>query len=474
MEEFSFENNDSQDVKSLVSAYESMIGGDSSHYFESEEFELIIDFYDEQGRLKDALKAAEMGLHYFPFSPELLLKFGDLLIADERSEQALDVLATAETYNASILDLNILKVDAFLSLEKEDLAIAAFQQAIVQLDGEDLVDFLFECADIFDDYELFERVFDCILLILKEDPSNEEALYKICFWTDYTGRYEESIKLHQHILDENPYNEIAWFNLAAAFQGLKLYEKAIDAYQYAIAINEGFEYAYRNLGDVYIRLRKFENAIESLLKVVQLAPTPDDVLYEAIGHCYHRMQSNDMARKYYRMAIDLHAQDSKLYYKVALTYMDQFMWSQAIAPLKQAMEIQHAPEYYLALGECLFQMDDHKNAIQQFSIVVKLRPKSVPGWEALVRTLYFSEAYEETLVYADKALESTGGKPIFRFYLALANLTLGYRQNGLALLEEALAINPKLFKKILELKPSLLQNAKVVDLLAAYKHHRKS
>ena len=112
-----------------------------------------------------------------------------------------------------------------------------------------------------------------------------KRLYKICFWTDFTGRSEESIKLHQKIIDDFPYNELAWFNLAAAYQGLKLYEKAIDSYQYAITIDEKFDYAYRNMGDAYIRLRKFKEAIEALEKVLELSK-PEDVIFEAIGHCY--------------------------------------------------------------------------------------------------------------------------------------------------------------------------------------------
>ena len=115
----------------------------------------------------------------------------------------------------------------------------------------------------------------------------KQALYKICFWTDFTGRNEESIKLHQTIIEENPFSELAWFNLAAAFQGLKLYEKAIDAYQYAVAIDEKFDYAYRNMGDAFLRLRKYKEAIEVLEKVLELS-RPEDVIYEAIGHCYHK------------------------------------------------------------------------------------------------------------------------------------------------------------------------------------------
>jgi len=88
---------------------------------------------------------------------------------------------------------------------------------------------LFELSDVYDDYENFEKVFDCLKMILEQEPNNEEALYKICFWTDFTGRNEEGIRLHQKIIDEFPFNELAWFNLAAAYQGLKFNGKPFDA-----------------------------------------------------------------------------------------------------------------------------------------------------------------------------------------------------------------------------------------------------
>lgn len=35
------------------------------------------------------------------------------------------------------------------------------------------------------------RKFWYLKTILEQEPNNEEALYKICFWTDFTGRNEE-------------------------------------------------------------------------------------------------------------------------------------------------------------------------------------------------------------------------------------------------------------------------------------------
>ena len=71
------------------------------------------------------------------------------------------------------------------------------EEAIMHFEGEEKIELLFELADVYDDYEEFDKVFDCLNVILEEEPTNEEALYKICFWTDFTGRNEESIRLHR-------------------------------------------------------------------------------------------------------------------------------------------------------------------------------------------------------------------------------------------------------------------------------------
>ena len=189
-------------------------------------------------------------------------------------------------------------------------------------------------------------------MILEHEPTNEEALYKICFWTDFTGRNEESIRLHQKLIDDHPYTELAWFNLGSAYQGLKLYEKAIDAYQYAVVIDEKFDYAYRNIGDAYIRLRKYKEAIEVLEKVGEIT-RPEEVIYEAIGHCYHRLGNFAQARFNYRKASHMNPADSKLYYKIALTYINEEQWQSAIKQLDNALRInRNSPEYNLAMGQC--------------------------------------------------------------------------------------------------------------------------
>lgn len=464
---------DREELKELLRQYQNLKNGRTHTFLEEDAFERIIDHFDEKDDLPEALEAAEIGLSQFPYSSQLMLKKADLLLATRKYREALDILEVAGLYDSSDVNLYILKTDAYLALDQQAMAVEVLESALQLFEGEERLDLLFELADVYDDYEEFDKVFDCLKLILEAEPNNEEALYKICFWTDFTGRNEESIRLHQQIIEEYPFSELAWFNLAAAYQGLKLYEKSIDAYQYAVAIDEKFDYAYRNMGDAYLRLRKYKEAIEVLEKVLELT-RPEDVIYEAIGHCYHRMENYAQARFHYKKAVHLNPDDSKLHYKIAVTYMLEEQWQQAIKQLDNAMRIHRTvPEYNLAMGECRMHLKQFKEAIQYFGAVVRNKPKNVAGWEALIRCLIKAELYDEAIEQCTAAMRATDGKPVFLFHHSTILFALGKTKEALLKLEMAMEKAPRQLKKFIELNPSILQNSQVVDILARYKKGRK-
>jgi len=457
------------DMKELLKQFQNLRHGYSHSFLDEESFEKIIDYFDDTEELTQALEAAELGIEQYPYSSVLLIKKADLMIATRRYSDALNILEKAELLDGSDINLYILKTDAYLALDQQDKAVVILQNALRHFEGQERIELLFELADVYDDYEEFDKIFDCLKLILEQEPDNEEALYKICFWTDFTGRNEESIRLHQKIIDDYPYSELAWFNLAAAYQGLKLYEKAIDAYKYAVAIDEKFDYAYRNMGDAYIRLRKFKDAIEALEKVIELS-RPEDVIYEAIAHCYDKLSNYSQARIYYRKASHLNTEDSKLYYKLACTYLNEGNWNSAAKYLEMAMRIHsNQPEYNLAMGECKMQLGEFRDAIQFFSNVVRVRPKNISSWEALIRCLYNAGFFKEALEQVQAAIRITGGKPIFIFYMSAVCFALGKSKEGLLHLEKAMGKAPKLLKKMVELNPAILQYQSVVDVIARYK-----
>jgi len=463
---------DRDELRELLQQYDNLKSGKSNSFIEEDSFERLIDYFDEKEQLSQALEVAEYAIQQYPYSSTILLRKADLLIALRHYKEALYILEQAELLDSKDSDLYILKTDAYLALDQQEKAAAVLEAVIDDFDGEEKIDLLFELADVYDDYENFEKIFDCLKMILEQDPNNEEALYKICFWTDFTGRNEEGIRLHQNIIDEYPFNELAWFNLAAAYQGLKLYEKAIDAYHYAVAIDDKFDYAWRNMGDAFLRLRKYKEAIEVLEKVLELG-RPEDVIYEAIGHCYDKMGNFAQARFNYKKATHLNHNDSQLHYKIACTYMNESNWASAVKNLEIALRMHRLqPEYNLALGQCYMEMGKLEDAITYFGNVVRVRPKNLSGWTELLKCLYKAGLFEEALEYAGFAYEQTDGKTIFLFYKSAILFAMGKSKEAILQLENGMQQNPKLIKKIIELNPSILQSQQVVDVIARFKKRK--
>lgn len=457
-----------EEMQELLRAYQNLKSGRAASFLEEEDFERIIDYFDDQENVPAALEAATLGLEHFPFAAQLMYRKADFLIAQHHFEEALAVLDKAALYDATDISLYILQTDAYLALEQPEKAARILEESVQLFEGEERIELLFELADVYDDYEDFQKVFDCLKWILEEDPNNEEALLKICFWADFTGRSEESIRLHQCITDEHPFNELAWFNLAAAFQGLKLYEKAIDAYQYALAIDDKLDIAYRNMGDAYIRIRKYKDAIECLEKVLELS-RPEEVIFEAIGHCYHKLENYPQARFYYRKASHINPDDSRIYYKIAITYYREMKFDKAIRQMEPATRIhRNQPDFNLLLGDCYTQLNKLKEAAQHYAAVVKAKPKNLRGQEALIGVLLQGEFYEEALLQSRNAFELTKGNPLFLYSNSAALFGLGKTKEALLELEHALSVHPQGFKKMVDMVPGILQVNRVIDLANAY------
>jgi tetratricopeptide (TPR) repeat protein len=460
---------DREEMNELLMQYDNLREGRANSFIEQEGFEKLVGYFDERDKLTEALVVCEYAINQYPNTPDLLFLKANLLIVTKQYKEALEILDEAELLDDADTNLYVLKTDALLALDMPKKAARLLENAINIFEGEEKLDLLFELADVYDDYENFDKVFDCMVLILKEDPANEEALHKICFWTDHTGRNEEGITLCKEILEEQPFNELAWFNLGAAYQGIKLHEKAIDAYEYVIALNDEFENAYRNMGDAHLRLRNYKVAIECLEKVLQLS-IPDAVVYEAIGHCYDRLENFAQARNFYKKASHMNAEDAHMHYKIATTYMNEAAWPSAVKSLNTALRHNiMQPDYNLALGQCYMQIGDVEEALKLLSNVVRMRPKNINGWTELLKCLLQAEYFYEGIDFAQLAYEQTDYKPIFLFYSSVFLFANGQTKEAILQLENGMALNPKLLKKFIQLNPSLLKHRQVIDIIARFK-----
>ncbi len=157
---------DRENLRELLKQYENLKNGHSYSFLDEEAFEKIIDYYQEKEDTGSAMEAAQFAIEQYPYSAMLLIKKADILLALRRYGDALDVLEQAALLDSGDINLYILKTDAYLALDQQGKAVVLLEEALQLFEGQERIELLFELADVYDDYEEFDKVFDCLKMIL--------------------------------------------------------------------------------------------------------------------------------------------------------------------------------------------------------------------------------------------------------------------------------------------------------------------
>ena len=469
MFEDDFDEEDFGQIEETIRRYEAIKNGTSAAFLDEEEYERVIEYYYQSSNEVEALHACEIARIYYPFSSVILLLKAEILTQAQKYGQALKTLDEMEVYEGNTIDSVLLRSDILLAQLKFDQASLLLEQQSENFEGKEKIEILLELSDVYDESEEFDAVFDTLIRVIKIDKRNEEALQKICFWSEFTGRLEESVALHTKLTDTDPYNSLAWFNLGAAFQGLKLYEKCIDAYEYCIAIDEKFEFAYRNMADAFMRLKWYEKALEVLDKHIEIAK-PEDVIFEAMGYCWEKKKDFTKARNFYRQASRLNPEDDSIYYKIGETYAREQQWEKAVKSFSVALHLdKENAAYCMAIGNCLMELNVKNEALVCYLNAVRLKPANKTTWVALIRGLYFTGYFDEVIIQLELAKEHCGEKGDFYFYQSAALFEMGKAKEALLILEKGIKLTPKRIKIFTDLNPEYILRTNVAELIGRYK-----
>lgn len=464
-----FFEDDFRDIDNLVQEFLKLKKGESHGILSEDDFEFLIDYFEANYDKENATFACEVSTTLFPFSSTLLLRKAEWLMDQKKYGQALKVLDQLDEVDPNNIESIFLQSDIFLEQNRFSEAVDILERNADQFDSVDKTDILLELSEIYDELEEFDKVYATLKRILTYEPTNEDALLRICFWAEINNKHEDSIALHQEIIEQTPFNAMAWYNLGVAYQGLKLYEKAIDAYDYCLAIDDKFEYAYRNQGDAYMQLKKYDKAIEVLEMHLSIAK-PEDVILDAIGYCWDKQKQYSKARQYYRKASQLNPQDDQIFYKIGETYTKELQWEKAIKAYSVALHInKNNASYCLALGNCLMEMHADKEAMICYLNAVQLRPDIKSTWQALIKALFSIGYYEEALSQLVIAEEHCGHKTEFVFYRAAILLSMGKTKDAVLQLESAMTENSKKINALKYIDKEIMHHPVFAEVLVRYK-----
>ena len=445
MEYEEFDNN-----KSLsLTRFEKMLKTNRILFFDSNEFENIISYYLENGKINFAKKAIKLGLEQHPDSSNLALFDIEILIFENKldnAEKLLEALILSEPSNEEVY---IQKANIY---SKKKL----HQKAILCLNK--ILDFNPDNAEVYSligiEYlfmEDFENAKFNFIKCLNYDDSDYSALYNIVYCFEILEQNNKAIEYLNTYLNTNPYCEVAWHQLGKQYLFFKNYAKAISAFDFAIISDEYFIGAYIEKGRALEKINKYNEAIENYKLIIALK---DESSYPLLrmGICYNKISNYKKAIQNLNDCIQVDPQLNKAWYLLAEIYYKNQKYNSAILSIKKALEINSEKEDYWKLyAKINIGLKLYEEADIGFQKVIELGEADESIWLAKVDTLIKLGEYNYAIDILEKCYELFEDKSIILYRFSGIYFLQNKIEDGIVQLKKAISINKKnkyIFKEL--------------------------
>lgn len=469
MFEREYEERDQEQVMELIENFEQMMKDNSQMFYDEASFEQIIDYYNDRQDLDKAMHVVEMAIEQHPFSASFLIKKAHVLFDKKAYDEALVVLDQAAVLDSGEIQLHLLRCDIYVWQGKFAEAVDTIELAKTFADEDEMPDLFLELADIYEEWEKYDDLFNALTQTLKLSPTNEEALSRLWFCVEFTEKYAESVAFHKRFIDDNPYAHLAWFNLAHAYAGMKKYDEAIEAFSFVVAIDEEYEYAYKDMAEIYFKLEDYEKAAENFIQA-SLLSKPYKELYYSIGECYEMMGNFNRSRNYYRKAANLDPYFADAFYKIGSTYEEEGKYENALSAYERAFKLEkESADFAFALAVVHRELGDMESAINFFKLAVELEPDEKDYWIDLARAYFEASEYRDALSVLSKAILQFESNADLYYIKSAFYYHIGNTNEAFTALERALLQDNKGFTIIFEVSPLMQNDANVINIIDQYR-----
>ena len=458
------------DLMDMIKKYEEAEKEQQTLFLDEESYLRIVDFYTDNREFKRAYSVIETALEQYHYSCELWIKKAEILAEQNKCEEALDALQSAENLERTEIAIYLIRADIFLSQGKHDEALYVINTGLeIAEEDDDICDLYLEQADIYEDMGFYIEVMDALKECIRLNPANDEALNRLWFCTELTEQYDDSRKFHKKLVDKFPYNHMAWFNLGHAYAGLKKYDDAIEALEFAVAIDENFELAYEMTGDVYFEKKEFEKALESYHDTLKIGRPNKETLCKA-AECYSQLKDYHKARGYFRKALAIDPNYDEAFFLTGETYRAEGNFAKAAEAFERAAKI--SPEnvdYLNALGDACIMNDEIESAVLVFEKVIALDSKIKQHYINLATAHYGLENFRACFDALNKAAEIFEN-PADIFYIKFVFYNqIGNRNEALVSLQKGLLLNFEEHQTIFDMDERLKDDESIVAIIEQFR-----
>jgi tetratricopeptide (TPR) repeat protein len=240
---------------------------------------------------------------------------------------------------------------------------------------------------------------------ISNDQNNREAYLFRGHAYGEIGDFEKAILDYKKAMEIAPENSDVYFYLGIVYGEKHDYETAISYYSKAIQHNGLYVDAITNRGWMYLALLKYPMAEHDFRLALDLSPENTHVL-SGMAEFYGRQNSFTSALSLYNKAIDVDANDPKLYYFRGVLLEKNKKYREAIHDFSKAISIN--PKYldaYLERGNCLAETGERKMAIDDFTRAIQLDNNNTTAYNNRAYTYYELGLFTESMGDYNKAIK---------------------------------------------------------------------
>lgn len=449
-----------------LSKFESMLKTNSVYFFDSVEFEEIIQHYLDNGKHSLAKKAVKLGLEQHPSSVVLKLLKVELLIFEDKLQKATKLISELESVEPNNEDLLIQKATILSKNSKHKEAIDTFRKVLhFTEDKVDIWSMIGMEYLYLDDFQNARLNFANCIEVDYEDYS---SLYNVVYCFDMENNHEEAITFLNKYIDTNPYCEVAWHQLGRQYFVLNKFKLALRAFDFAVLIDEGFIGGYLEKAKTLEELERYEEAIQNYLITLEL-DDPTAFVYVRTGECYQKLGDLETAVKYFKKAVHEDPLLDKGWLLLTNLYQDDKQYQKALNYISKAIQIdEDNPFYWRKYAEINLKLNFYEEAVSAYRKCIELTDNSLENYIALSDILLFLGEFKEALKIIIKAKNIYKEFAEIEYRLCGLFMLTNKEKYSLLHLKNGLAIDADYREIIKELYPTVLENEKVQLIIKSF------
>ncbi|MEN8228476.1 MAG: tetratricopeptide repeat protein [Bacteroidota bacterium] len=179
--------------------------------------------------------------------------------------------------------------------------------------------------------------------------------------------YLESIRIDSSALK-------SWYNLGRLYDNLGSTASAIDAYEKALEIQPDYTKALLTLANAFLRSDNFPDATKHYLRLLSIHPNYSKAWFN-LGLTYNRQDQPGKAMEAYEKLIEVNPDNVKARINLAILYGRNDQVELAISVLEDAMDLDtDNPDIRFNLGLQQKKLNQLNKAVYQFLQVIELDP----------------------------------------------------------------------------------------------------